>query len=59
MKTNSAVVARPPLTSGSTDFQKAPNWVQPSTIAASLISRGTSSKKLFISQTTKGNVTAP
>ena len=33
--------------------------MQPSTIAASEISRGTSWKKLRISQTTKGKVTAP
>ena len=59
MKTNSAVAARPPLTCGSTALKNAPHCVQPSTIAASEISRGTSWKKLRISQTTNGNVTAP
>ena len=55
MKTKSAVAARPPLTCGSTALKKAPHCVQPSTIAASEISRGTSWKKLRISQTTNGN----
>ena len=58
MKTKSAVAARPPLTFGSTALKKAPHWVQPSTTAASPISRGSSWKKLRISQTTKGKVTA-
>ena len=59
MKTNSAVLASPPFTSGSTTLKKALQLDDPSTMAASSSSRGTSSKKLFISQTTNGNVTTP
>ena len=59
MKTNSAVLASPPFTSGSTTLKKAPQLDEPSTMAASSSSRGTSSKKLFISQTTNGKVTTP
>jgi hypothetical protein len=59
MKTNSAVAARPPFACGSTALKNAPHWLHPSTIAASETSRGTSWKKLRISQTTNGNVTAP
>src|SRR5262249_38286822 len=50
--------ASPPLPFGSAAVKKAPHWVQPSTTAASPISRGSSWKKLRISQTTKGKVTA-
>ena len=59
MNTNSAVAASPPLAIGSIALKKAPQAVQPSTIAASAISFGVSWKKLRISQTTNGKVTAP
>src|SRR5262245_61231652 len=58
MKTKSAVAARPPRTWGSTALKNAPHCEQPSTIAASATSRGTSWKKLLISQTTNEKVTA-
>ena len=59
MKTNRVVAARPPLAIGSTALKNAPHCVQPSTIAASAISFGSSWKKLRISHTANGNVTAP
>jgi hypothetical protein len=47
------------LAIGSTALKNAPHWVHPSTMAASEISFGSSAKKLRMSQTANGNVTAP
>src|SRR5690242_16522556 len=56
MKQSTAVAATPPVTSGSTTFQKIWNRVAPSSIAASSTSCGTSSKNDFISSTATGRL---
>jgi hypothetical protein len=59
MKTNSAELASGARIIGSVIRVKTRQREQPSTSAASSISRGMSSKKVFISQKAKGRVTMP
>src|SRR4051794_6234472 len=56
MKQSTAVAATPPVTSGSTTLRKIWKRVAPSSIAASSISTGTSSKNDFISSTATGRL---
>src|SRR5882724_750353 len=56
MKQSTAVAAAPPVTSGKTTLWKIWNRVAPSSIAASSISIGTSSKNDFSSSTATGRL---
>ena len=55
MAPNSAAVTSPGRTIGSITCQSTLKWLQPSTSAASSISRGTSSKKPIMIQTMSGS----
>ena len=59
MKTKSAALASGARIMGSVIRMKTRHREQPSTSAASSISRGMSSKKVFMSQKAKGKVTMP
>jgi hypothetical protein len=59
MKTNKMVVANGAFTIGRVTRRNTIQGVHPSTSAASSISRGTSSKKVIISQNENGKVTIP
>ena len=54
IKQSTAVAAIPPMARGTTNLQNTKNLVAPSSNAASSMSFGMSSKKLFISKTASG-----